>query len=199
MQQNKNSTAGPGPSPSTIVFTLTHGTSKYSIMASPFSVYDRVPYTVETICLLKFWNFITYKTGATTTTHDLIAHVPDSLGGRGETVHMVNAITWVAHLQRCQNAGWYDVNFDIQEREAGAAEPEAILDYIIEIHEMECAQQRRNTKEIRGSVEDSNGTVCDKVFMFLMLVVAVCAGMILGSHAAGSKGPPGNGPGQQLA
>ena len=164
-------------------------------MASPFRELDRVSHTTETICLLKFWNLITYKTGATATTHNLIAQVPKKLGGGSETVHMVNAITWVAHLQRCQNAGWYDVYFDIQEREAGAAEPEAILKYTDEIKEMGYGQ-RRKTQEIQGFVGRSDGMVRAWAFMFLMLFVAVFVGSII-EHGAASQGPPGNGSGGQ--
>jgi hypothetical protein len=45
--------------------------------------------------------------------------LPDECGDRGYTVDMKNKVTWQAELQRCHNAGWTGVHFEIREREVG--------------------------------------------------------------------------------
>lgn len=183
-------------------------------MASPFRVGDRASHNMEDISLLKFWTFITHKTGATLTTHHLTMEVP----GKFVAVKIENSITWVTMLQRCQNAGWHDVFFSIRAREVGDVNtdtPEVILEYADEIRRI--GPVKRGKMEGRwltgllkfvedlGRLAKFCGQVLDWLFMLLLLFVMlptvlatleVVVAQVL-QATAGSWGS-GDGSGQQL-
>jgi hypothetical protein len=71
------------------------------------------------LSLERFRAEIEMETGSTSLTHWLLAEVPDQCGRPGDIRDMKNKKVWRAEMQRCHNAGWQEVRFEVRSKEKG--------------------------------------------------------------------------------